>query len=352
MYTGVHSKLMMNSQSPPHKRSNIERRVNKYLIIVFSLLFVAAVTSTSVSVVYSANCPSAAKYFSGQEPTQSFLNFITFLILYNSLVPISLYVTMDVIRIFQTFFIQWDCNMYFAPADQPALAKTGDLNEDLGQIEYVFSDKTGTLTENQMVFRRCSIAGNTYGSMQPPESQDVSVNPTPRFQFYDHHLIQDMNGRNSQKIAEFLECLSLCHTVAAEWSDSGEISYQAASPDEEALVIAASALGFSFQSKKLNHMSVLVNGTRCLYELVGWNEFNSYRKRMSVIVKPLTATGRPPVLYCKGADDVMLRKTDISLSERELVELHLAEFSVEGLRTLVLAKKELTVQEVAEFELK
>lgn len=352
MYTGVHSKLMLNSQSPPHKRSNIERRVNRYLTIVFALLFIATVTSTSMSVIYSVHLPTAAKYFSGQEPTLSLLNFITFLILYNSLVPISLYVTMDVIRMLQTFFIQWDCNMYFAPADQPALAKTGDLNEDLGQIEYVFSDKTGTLTENQMLFRRCSIAGNTYGSVHPPESQDVTVNPTPKFQFYDHCLIQDMNGRNSQKIIEFLECLSLCHTVVTECDDSGEISYQAASPDEEALVIAASALGFAFQSKKLNHMSVLVNGTRHSYELVGWNEFSSDRKRMSVIVKPLTATGRPPVLYCKGADDVILQKLDIPLNELRTVEQHLTEFSLEGLRTLVLAKKELTVQEVDEFELK
>ena len=76
------------------------------------------------------------------------LNFITFMILYNNLVPISLYVTMDMVKVIQTRFIQWDLHMYNEPSDTPSIAKTADINEDLGQVEYVFSDKTGTLTEN------------------------------------------------------------------------------------------------------------------------------------------------------------------------------------------------------------
>ena len=97
---------MMNSKHPPHKRSNVERRVNKYLIIVFTLLFVMIIVSTiiSVSMVYSN--PVASKFFSGVSDSNSGLNFITFLILYNSLVPISLYVTMDLVRVMQARFIQ------------------------------------------------------------------------------------------------------------------------------------------------------------------------------------------------------------------------------------------------------
>ena len=80
--------------------------------------------------------------------------------------PISLYVTMDLVRVIQSKFIQWDINMYDKNSNTPALAKTGDLNEDLGQIEYLFSDKTGTLTENKMEFRMCSISGKIYGRME------------------------------------------------------------------------------------------------------------------------------------------------------------------------------------------
>ena len=106
VFTGGDTKLMMNSKHPPHKRSNVERRVNKYLIIVFSLLFVMILVSTLVSVIYIYEEPTIYHYFSGSSKINSALNFITFLILYNSLVPISLYVTMDVVRVMQAKFIQ------------------------------------------------------------------------------------------------------------------------------------------------------------------------------------------------------------------------------------------------------
>ena len=353
VFTGCDTKLMMNSKQPPHKRSNVERRVNKYLIIVFTLLFVMVLISTIISVANTYANSKAAKFFSGVENADSGLNFITFLILYNSLVPISLYVTMDVVRVMQAKFIQWDLRMYYAPINRPAIAKTGDLNEDLGQIEYIFSDKTGTLTENQMEFKRCAIKGRVYGSLETPSgAEDVSLAKHPKFKFYDKTLINDLKGDLSKEISEFLELLSLCHTVIPEKAADGSVIYQAASPDEEALVIASHCLGRSYINSKAGYAIVNVEGEPFEYRIVGVNEFNSDRKRMSVVVECMTDKTRPPVLYCKGADNVIFDNSISSKKEKDELSKALYDFSVEGLRTLVLAKRELTDEQVRDFEKK
>ena len=350
VFTGVDTKLMMNSKAAPHKRSNVELRVNRYLVIVFSLLFVAATLSTVISVVYSYTKPTPAEYFAGQSVEFSVLNFITFMILYNSLVPISLYVSMDIVRVIQAKFIQWDLKMYYEPLDRPAITKTGDLNEDLGQIEYVFSDKTGTLTENRMEFKQCSIKGKVYGSLEGL-CEEVSVNKHSKFKFYDKQILEDLNGPNGKNVEDFLKLLSICHTVIPKEHQGQEITYQAASPDEEALVIAAHSLGYSFQKASAGLVSLVINGVQKDFNLLGVNEFTSDRKRMSVVVEDLDTPGKA-TLYCKGADNVMLDRVDADSSETELLGEQLHFFAVSGLRTLVVAKRELNQEEVQDFCLK
>ena len=88
----------------------------------------------------------------------------SFLLCFQIIIPISLYVSVEIVKLGQVFFIQTDIELYHAKSDTPAKCRALNINEDLGQIEYVFSDKTGTLTENRMVFRTCSIAGRSYGS--------------------------------------------------------------------------------------------------------------------------------------------------------------------------------------------
>lgn len=83
------------------------------------------------------------------------------------MVPISLYVSVEVIRLGQSYFINWDLQMYYPEKDTPAKARTTTLNEQLGQIHYIFSDKTGTLTQNIMTFKKCCINGQIYGEWKP-----------------------------------------------------------------------------------------------------------------------------------------------------------------------------------------
>nr|XP_029118166.1 phospholipid-transporting ATPase 3-like [Elaeis guineensis] len=89
----------------------------------------------------------------------------TLITLYSTIIPISLYVSIEMIKFIQsTQFINKDLNMYHAESNTPALARTSNLNEELGQVEYIFSDKTGTLTRNLMEFFKCSIGGEIYGT--------------------------------------------------------------------------------------------------------------------------------------------------------------------------------------------
>lgn len=103
------------------------------------------------------------RLFISEEMTKNFaFNLLTFMILFNNLIPISLQVTLEVVRFVQATFINMDIEMYHAETDTPAMARTSNLNEELGIVNYVFTDKTGTLTKNVMEFKRCSIGGKLY----------------------------------------------------------------------------------------------------------------------------------------------------------------------------------------------
>jgi phospholipid-transporting ATPase len=350
IFVGLETKIMMNRQIPHHKRSKVERKLNKYLIFVFSLLFLITIMCSIISVAYSSSYPDSIEYFSGQDNKLSILNFITFLILYNSFVPISLYITMDLVKIIQSKFIQWDLRMYDPDTDRCAISKTGDLNEDLGQIEYLFSDKTGTLTENVMRFKKCSIKGRIYTSAKETSTSTLSGNFLQNFTFCDESLVTDGKQRCSE-VSEFFEAMALCHTVSFKRSDEDEVVYISTSPDEQALVQAAHTFGYTFKGCKDGIYSLEVNGDIERYQVIGINDFSSNRKRMSIVLRRMSQDGAGQgILLCKGADDVMLKRSVYQISEQDTLEKNLTEFASEGLRTLVICKRNLTYKELVEYE--
>uniref|UniRef100_A0A8C8RHF0 Phospholipid-transporting ATPase n=1 Tax=Pelusios castaneus TaxID=367368 RepID=A0A8C8RHF0_9SAUR len=357
IFAGPDTKLMQNSGRTKFKRTSIDRLMNTLVLWIFGFLVCMGVILAigngiweyEVGACFQIYLPWDAAvdsaFFSG------FLSFWSYIIILNTVVPISLYVSVEVIRLGHSYFINWDKKMYCAQRQTPAEARTTTLNEELGQVEYIFSDKTGTLTQNIMVFSKCSIHGRSYGDVldvlghkaelgERTEPVDFSFNPLadPRFRFWDASLLEAVK-LGDPHVHEFFRLLSLCHTVMSEEKSEGELYYKAQSPDEGALVTAARNFSFVFRSRTPKTITVHELGQAVTYQLLAILDFNNVRKRMSVIVRSPEGRIR---LYCKGADTILLER--LHPAHHELLNVttdHLNEYAAEGLRTLVLAYKDL-----------
>ncbi|KAF7829418.1 phospholipid-transporting ATPase 3 [Senna tora] len=406
IFTGHETKVMMNTMNVPSKRSTLERKLDKLILTLFATLFVMCLIGAIGSGIFVNNKYFYLRLDAGDEGSGQFnpknrilvmtLTMFTLITLYSTIIPISLYVSIEMIKFIQcTQFINKDLRMYHNETNTPALARTSNLNEELGQeesrssgldlyivlpygakdvnpfgifsiwtqVEYIFSDKTGTLTRNLMEFFKCSIGGEVYGNgiteiergIAERQGMKIQENRSPNavqergFNFDDSRLMRGAwrNEPNPDSCKEFFRCLAICHTVLPEGDESPEkIRYQAASPDEAALVIAAKNFGFFFYRRtpttiyvRESHVEKMGKIQDVSYEILNVLEFNSTRKRQSVVCR--YPDGRL-VLYCKGADTVIYERladgnNDIKKATRE----HLEQFGSAGLRTLCLACKEL-----------
>ncbi|OZJ05495.1 hypothetical protein BZG36_01897 [Bifiguratus adelaidae] len=350
VFTGHETKLMLNSSKKPSKQSNVTRITNRNILNLFTILVVMSIACAIGNVVISIKDGSQMTYLPLNEMNRGSefgYDILTFLILFNSFIPISLMVTMELVKYAQSSLIDSDLDMYYDVTDTPATARSSSLIEELGQVGYVFSDKTGTLTCNQMEFKECSIAGLSYAAevdadrqAQPGDEGQGQYN----FRQMQEHL---KSHPTANVINEFFTLLATCHTVIPERANgSDEIIYQASSPDEGALVNGASAQGYKFHTRRPNSINITVNGKDLEYEILNICEFNSTRKRMSAVIRG--PDGRIK-LYCKGADTVILERLAENNPFVEQTLFHLEEFATEGLRTLCIAMREVSDEEYARW---
>jgi len=299
-------------------------------------------------------------------------------------VPISLYISIEFTRLVQAAYIWGDDDI--KGNGRRTTARSWNLSDDLGQIEYIFSDKTGTLTQNAMFFRQCSVAGKVYIGDEQVGATDTTVVPEKPASsssssegddshkaspggsasdgvdgkaktkladqvlqpFHDSVIDGDLAKRDStqaRNLYNFFMNLALCHTVLTSEED-GLISYKAQSPDEAALVQAAADVGFVFLGRDKDVLRVQTPHDPDVveFELLNVLEFTSARKRMSVVLRKLSeGEGQGSLmLLTKGADNVIFeRLSDRNADLKKQTDKHLEDFANEGLRTLCLAWKPL-----------
>jgi len=352
VFTGHETKLMRNATATPIKTTAVERMVNKQILMLVIILICLSIISSIGDVIVRIRAGHSLDYlllddFNGAK--QFFSDLLTYWVLYSNLVPISLFVTIEIVKYYTGTLIDSDLDIYYEPTDTPANCRTSSLVEELGQIEYIFSDKTGTLTCNMMEFKQASIAGIQYAD-EIPEDRRATMEEGVEVGIHDFkQLEQNRKNHNSRDIINhFLTLLSTCHTVIPErGGEKGVIKYQAASPDEGALVEGAVTLGYKFTARKPRAVIMEADGRSQEFELLAVCEFNSTRKRMSTIFR--TPEGKI-VCYCKGADTVILER--LAKDSNPYVETtlaHLEEYAADGLRTLCLAMREIPENEFQEW---
>lgn len=398
VFTGEDTKIMLNSGETPSKRSKIEKETNFNVIVNFLLLMVLCTICALIGGFRLTNTNTSRAYYEvGAElSTSNIVNalviFGSCLVVFQNIVPISLYISIEIVKTIQAFFIFQDIEMYYAPLDYPCMPKTWNISDDLGQIEYIFSDKTGTLTQNVMEFKKCSINGVSYGqgvteamigamkregkdtSGFSADKQDAELAKSKKRMvdimnraFKNRYLRPNKMTLISPPMAEtlaaapshpqrknivtFFRALALCHTALADRPDGNDpytIEYKAESPDEAALVAAARDAGAVFIAKNNNTVDIEVMGQPEQYIPLKVLEFNSTRKRMSVIVREVD--GRI-LMITKGADSVIYQRlrADHPQELKQVTQQDLEAFANAGLRTLCIAYRYLDEAEYIEW---
>lgn len=421
--TGRDTKLMQNVKPRPRKNSRLERDTNRHYFMSVVLQIIVVV---SLTVEFGNKCEELfgenrrAWYLLTNDAcdvTKRALKLFTFFLTFASLIPQSLYVSMEIVRAFQVFFIENDGKIVDPATGVRTEVRTSNLNEELGVIHHVFTDKTGTLTANRMEFMKCSIAGKVFEKSDNPNLGATSLNEVKDALKAgpESSLAGGLDIDELSTLDTAFRLLALCHSVVAEVPDVGDaasesdastrssgarrrrrlirrrrkrqsengedsdasdhgnsirsksrepsslnssivrdsngsskrlssslndpslnstaVNYQASSPDEAALVQAAKAQGYTFLSRSNKDVVIDVFGRQEVHELLETLEFDSTRKRMSVITRDPEGHVH---IYTKGADAIIFSRLAPHQSSI-ITEQHLHDFAVEGLRTLCLA---------------
>lgn len=394
--TGHDTKIMMSASATKMKTSKLENAASSEITkIIGVLLFLCFWGSTGQAIwntVYEVDKIRYLQWPASFAPIPFwFIDIFYFFLLHATFIPVSLYVSMSMARYLQAYFMNRDPDMIDPVSGQPAIVRTMTLNEELGQISHVFSDKTGTLTCNNMDFRKVSINGISYGQgiteigkaswkiQNKPIPQAVldgeakaQSNAVAHVSFYCENYEKEVSKASDQrdKIAYFFRVLAICHDVIPEKLDgeqfhiphqkeddvlqSPQLKYSASNPDDEALVCAAKYFGFEFIDRKddvvtlinrfpgnsnPNSTSLPASKTTACYDSVQvlvTIPFSSKRKRMSVVIRDRLTDSIS--ILCKGADSVMmprLKSGQDALIQQTLQQVE--EYASEGLRCLFIA---------------
>lgn len=361
VYSGPECRAIMNNSKPSSKCGLIDIEVNQLTKLLFG---------ATVALSFLLIC---LKGFDGPW----WVYWFRFVLLFSYLIPISLLVHLEIAKIFYSWSIQRDKEI------PGTVARSTTIPEELGRITYLLSDKTGTLTQNEMIFKKLHLGTAAYSSETFDEIENHLRN------FYTSQQMENsgkdgISGKSTKRIrktavtraSEAVKALALCHNVtpvyeedafsttsgafsnaeeateadqgssaAAAAASGRNVTYQASSPDEVALVGWSEEMGLTLIERTLTSMKLRTP----LGEIVGYTilqifPFTSESKRMGIIVKEEKTN--EVVFYMKGADVVM----SSIVQYNDWLDEEVDNMAREGLRTLVVAKKSLTPDQYSDFE--
>lgn len=320
VYTGIDTRQAMNTTTPKVKTGLLELEINS-----ISKILCASVFLLSISLVA----------FGGIRNSDWYVDIMRYLILFSTIIPVSLRVNLDLAKSVYAYQIEHD------EAIPETVVRTSTIPEDLGRIEYLLSDKTGTLTQNDMQLKKIHLGSVSYTA----ETIDIV---SDYIQTLDASAPPSTSRRDiSTRVRDMVVTLALCHNVTPTFEDEG-LMYQAASPDEIAIVKFTESVGLSLFKRDRHSITLLHehSGTSLNFDILQVFPFNSDTKRMGIIVYDKQ---KDEYWFLeKGADTVMIKIVE----RNDWLEEETGNMAREGLRTLVIGRKQLTRKSYEEFRKK
>jgi phospholipid-transporting ATPase len=338
-YVGINSKMFKNLKKPRSKFSSLDKKLNFVLFFLLVAQQLGCIFSVVFSCYFQNNLTLNSFYVVRYNPNQVDYSYVasdwlTYFVLYNLVIPMSLFVGLEFVKSFQAKIMEFDPHLM---EDNIGMkAKTSNLNEELSQLDFIFSDKTGTLTENVMEFKKAYVHGIEYDkTIKPNLLEEIAKTSTSKELVQHVHL--------------FLLNLATNHAVIPEFVDD-KIAYDGPSPDEIALLDCAQLNGYVLTQKTNAGVEVNILGYKTFFEILTVIDFTSARKMMTIVIR---TDDNKIILFSKGADNVMSERLSVE-GEKETSQLldcqeKLYNYSVEGLRTLIIGYKELTEEYFEEW---
>lgn len=328
IYTGRDTRVALNSSTPTSKFGITDSELNRLAKLLFGLML-----AVSVGIVVLAG---VNRYF--------FIQVFRYLLLLSYIIPISLRVNLDLAKLYYCLMIGRD------PLIKGSLARNSNIPEELGRISILLSDKTGTLTQNVMVFKKCNFEFACIEKDDPEHFQLLRDNLLVNCAKSDcpmHNSKQRKKKEHDGVVRDLVAALALCHNVTPVRDSEGRTTYQASSPDEVALVKFAESLEYRLIDRKQD-LIVLLNPKQVQesYKILEIFPFSSSSKRMGIILQH-ESSGKI-LFYLKGAEEVMQYKV-VERSKHRILE-DCENLARDGLRTLVISQREMHPSEYAAWK--